>query len=132
MIRLRRRRRLAFGGPEGPALPVEMFFRALAVEQARMLRRCYVGVVATDVVGKCLAEDEYMILATTVAPGEALGDRDALRGAQISEIQLGDDPPESPGADRQTDWTFELGVCMEPSDRSVAGKERRRIAGEKP
>jgi hypothetical protein len=76
-IRLRKRRRLALGGPDGPALPAELFFRALPVGQRRLLRRRllrrrWVGAVGADVVGKRLAEDEYLILATTVPPKQAL------------------------------------------------------------
>ena len=71
-IRLRKRRRLALGDPDGPALPAEMFFRALAPGGVRFLERRYLGNVAANVVGKRLTEDEYLILATTTAPDEAL------------------------------------------------------------
>jgi hypothetical protein len=72
VIHLRKRRRLALGGPDGPALPAELFFRALPVGQRRLLRRRWVGAVGADVVGKRLAEDDYLILATTVPPKQVL------------------------------------------------------------
>jgi hypothetical protein len=72
VIRLLGRRRLALGAPDGPALPAELFFRTLAPGGVRRLERHYLGKVATCVVGKRLAEDEYVILATTTAPEEAL------------------------------------------------------------
>lgn len=72
VVRLRRRRRLALGSPDGPALPAEMFFRALPVGQTRLLRRQCIGSVATNVVGKRLAADKYVILATTTPPKQAL------------------------------------------------------------
>jgi hypothetical protein len=68
VVRLRKRRRLALGAPDGPALPAEMFFRALSVSQTRLLQQRYVGGVRVNVVGKRLAEDEYLILATTTVP----------------------------------------------------------------
>jgi hypothetical protein len=71
-VRLRKRRRLALGSPEGPALPAAMFFRALAPGGVRRLERRYLGNVAVCVVGKRLTDDEYLILATTTAPDEAL------------------------------------------------------------
>lgn len=72
VIRLRKRRRLALGAPDGPALPAEMFFRGLSAGQTRLLRERYIGAVGANVVGKRLAEDEYVILATTASPDEAL------------------------------------------------------------
>lgn len=72
VIRLRRRRRLALGSPEGPALPAELFVRGLAEGRTRLLQRRWIGSVGADVVGKRLAEDEYLILATTAPPEEAL------------------------------------------------------------
>jgi len=71
-IRLRKRRRLALGRPEGPTLPAEMFFRVLSVGQTRLLRERYIGAVGVNVVGKRLATGEYLILATTAPPKEAL------------------------------------------------------------
>jgi hypothetical protein len=73
VIRLRKRRLLALEGPDGPALPAELFFRTLGVGQTRVLEGRFVGTIAVSVVGKRIAEDEYVILATTVAPEEALG-----------------------------------------------------------
>jgi hypothetical protein len=73
-IRLRKRRRLALDDPDGPALPAELFFRALAVGQTRLLQRRYLGDVAANVVGKRLTEDEYLILATTASPDETAPD----------------------------------------------------------
>jgi hypothetical protein len=73
-IRLRKRRRLALGGPDGPALPAELFFRGLSVGQNRLLRERYISAICADVVGKRLAEgeaeDEYVILVTTASPDE--------------------------------------------------------------
>lgn len=73
VIRLRKRRHLALEGPDGPALPAELFFRPLRVGQTRVLDGRFVGSVVVVVVGKRIAEDKYVILATTGAPEEALG-----------------------------------------------------------
>jgi hypothetical protein len=73
-IRLRKRRRLALGAPDGPALPAEMFFRALAPGGVRLLERLYLGEVAANIVGKRLTEDEYVILATPASPDEIAPD----------------------------------------------------------
>jgi hypothetical protein len=72
LIRLRKRRHLALSDPDGPALPAELFFRTLSVGQSRVLEGRFIGAVTASVVGKRLAEDEYVILATTVAPEQAL------------------------------------------------------------
>lgn len=72
VIRLRKRRRLALGHPEGPALPAELFFRALPIGQQRRLKDRYLGSVAVDVVGLRQSDEEYVILATTLAPDEAM------------------------------------------------------------
>lgn len=72
VIRLRKRRRLALGDPNGQTLPAELFFRTLRVGQRRVLEGRFVGAIAASVVDKRLAEDEYVILATTVAPKEGL------------------------------------------------------------
>lgn len=72
VVRLRRRQHLALGSPRSPALPAELFLRVLQVGQQRVLPECYLGQVPVSVVGKRLGPDDYLILATTLAPKEAL------------------------------------------------------------
>lgn len=70
VTRLCRRQHLALD--KGSALLAELFFRVLRMGQQRVSSAYYPGKVPVSVGGKRLGPEDYPILATTLAPENAL------------------------------------------------------------